>query len=172
MSAREHPTDMVEDLRRERRFLLVVLLVDEMPHFPAAGLGGFCGMPRVADDLGYLVRRDQLPAGSLQRTDVLSQASHARLRHPVALGEVGVLEREHGALRTRLLEPFRLRQSLGVFALGGIEARAVVVYHRVVAVEMLEPLAQDALRGLEVPLLDLNLEEQRKRPHVLVVVLE
>ena len=37
---------------------------------------------------------------------------------------------------------------------------------------MLEPLAQDALRGLEVPLLDLHLEEHRKRPHVLVVVLE
>ena len=37
---------------------------------------------------------------------------------------------------------------------------------------MLEPLTQDALRGLEVPLLDLHLEEQRKRPHVLVVVLE
>ena len=172
MPARDHPADMVEELRRERRFLLVGLLGDETPHSPAASLGVFCGGPRGADDPGDLVRRDQLPAGSLQRTDVLRQASHARLRHPVALGEVGVLEREHGALRTRLLEPFRLRQRLGVFALGGIEARAVVVYHRVVAVEMLEPLTQDALRGLEVPLLDLHLEEQRKRPHVLVVVLE
>ena len=58
MPARDHPADMVEELRRERRFLLVGLLVDEMPHFPAAGLGGFCGVPRGADDPGDLVRRD------------------------------------------------------------------------------------------------------------------